>query len=661
MAKPRNSVLYLFDPLHQSPSTPRRDSSPELGNSDKENDLPPGDVTVFFDCIYADSKHRPIQLQTPQGKLIDIGDTPVQGHLWDETDHDGSDADEEQSENEPENSSVIFAPSRSPLVDLDLEATPRPPQHAPRPLQAPMFSPGASSFHKGRPIQALLAAPQGSPLAEVINSITFAALTTSEDASTTAVPGSPHDAEDAISARPSSPFPVITVCAPETPSTPLFDLDRDGGSVEVSAVGASTLRPSSTLTQLSSDDLRRVSVDLYSSFHLQMQSAEMSFDLLNDKISFLGGGQDSFWAGGEDATFDLDEDNQAPARSDVEEKPLPVVRVPLDWNEHALSPPNDAAQATEVVMTSSPDVVASRVPLPRSPPPSTPPSRNTPPLPLQHSRLAAPPSPPTTPVSLDEPSLLLESEPVPPVVPALRVAKKTFTVMGRHRPGPAAVLGTGTSNAGLATHRADNLASIDTRLSTLTLGAKAAPVVESQSQPPRPNYRGVQRPPASMLAAGVIIGLPPQGSSRSTSASTSSSSSTGSSTTRALRPQDGSRPVAVGLQRPTLVSKGRTVPRGVPTTSMRSIKAPSNTGITRAASASAANPRTNPSTIGTSGLRPPSRIAAPGVGSTLPRPASKLPGPSSVSGLARHASTGSGIATRPRAVTAPRAPTGGRF
>ena len=31
-----------------------------------------------------------------------------------------------------------------------------------------------------------------------------------------------------------------------------------------------------------------------------MQSAEMSCDLLNDKISFLGSTQDSFWAGADD-------------------------------------------------------------------------------------------------------------------------------------------------------------------------------------------------------------------------------------------------------------------------------------------------------------------------------------------------------------------------
>ncbi|KAI0833581.1 hypothetical protein BC628DRAFT_33620 [Trametes gibbosa] len=647
MAKPRNSVLYLFDPLHQSPSTARRDSSPELGTSDKENDLPPGDVTVFFDRIYTAPKLQGIQPHTPKGKLIDIGDTPAQDSLWDETDHDGSDADEEQSENEPENSSIIFAPLRSPLAELDVEATPRPQQDARRPLQAPVFASAASSFHNEQPIQALFAAPQGSPLAEVINSITFAALTVSEDAVTS-------DTSYGDDGPAPSPFPVITVCAPETPSTPAFDLGHDDESTKSSTVNGSTLRPSSTLTQLSPDDLRRASVDLYSSFHLQMQSADMSFDLLNDKISFLGSGHDSFWAGGEDAMFDFDEENRAPIPKEVEEKLLPVGLTLSEGNQHTFSPPNNAVRMTDVA--SSPTVVASNVPLPSSPPSSAPSSRDTPPL-MHHT-----PLPPTSPVSFDEPSLMLESEPMPPKVPALRILKKTFTFTGR--PGPAVLE---TSDTGSATRRTDRVTSTEKRQPIP--GAKTAvttanaPIAATQSQPPRPNYRGVQRPPASMLAAGVVIGLPPQGSSHNTSASTSSSSSTGTLTSRAPRTLDRSRFATVGPQRPVLASQERTTPRGVAATSVRSVKAPSSTaGIARAASASTAVPRAIPSTVSMSGLRPPSHIAMPAAGSAHPRPASRLPGPSSVSGLARHTSTGSGIGTtRPRAVTAPRAPTGGRF
>ena len=102
MAKPRNSVLYMFDPLHQSPSTPRRDSSDDCGPSDKENDIPPGDLTVFFNRMYVTQKPTDARVFTPKGKLIDIGDTPAPERVWDGVDHDGSDADGELSESDVE-------------------------------------------------------------------------------------------------------------------------------------------------------------------------------------------------------------------------------------------------------------------------------------------------------------------------------------------------------------------------------------------------------------------------------------------------------------------------------------------------------------------------------------------------------------------------------
>ncbi|KZT67421.1 hypothetical protein DAEQUDRAFT_641750, partial [Daedalea quercina L-15889] len=71
-SKPRNSILYLFDPL-ESLTTPRRDRSPDSGSSDKENDVQPGEVTVFFNRIYTSQKN--VAPKTPNGKLIDFGDT----------------------------------------------------------------------------------------------------------------------------------------------------------------------------------------------------------------------------------------------------------------------------------------------------------------------------------------------------------------------------------------------------------------------------------------------------------------------------------------------------------------------------------------------------------------------------------------------------------
>ncbi|KAI0649043.1 hypothetical protein C8Q79DRAFT_1007616 [Trametes meyenii] len=637
MAKPRNSVLYLFDPLQQSPSTPLRDSSPELGNSDKENDVPAGDLTIFFSKTYGTHKAPEMQPRTPKGKLIDIGDTPAPERLWDDMEHEGSDADGELSESEVEHPEAILAPLRTPLADLDVEATPRPQQDARPPLQAPVFATAASPPHSEAPLRALLAAPQGSPLAGVINSINFSALAISDDVTPTAEYAPVLETDDF---RPPSPFPEINVCAPETPTVPEFDLGVDEEPIAAHAAIGSTLRPPSSLTQLSPDDPRRASVDLYSSFHLQMQSAEMSFDLLNDKISFLGNGQDSFWAGGDDTMFEFDEEKRVPAVEEV---------------QRMLTPPVEVAQEIDVPTIFSPTEVAATIPLPMSPPPSTPSPRISPPR-VQPHLIPAPPSPPTSPVSLDEPSLLLEEEPLPPPmappVPALRIVKKTFKLTGRKSIVSAP--------ASTVSDTKPSRKSVERQALPVTKSA-SAPIAAPQPQPARPTFKGVQRPPASMLAAGnVVIGLPPQGTSHSTSTSTSSSSSTGSSASRVA---PGSRFAAAGIQRPTLAAKERTVPRSATAGPVRPVRVPmSASGIARTASAGPAVSKPTSTTAGVSGLKPPSRIAAPGTTagttSTLPRPASRLPG-LSLSGLARQASTG-GLA-RPRVVTAPRAPTGGRF
>lgn len=367
MAKPRNSVLYLFDPLQQMPSTPRRDSSPELGASDKENDFSAGDVTMFFNRMYAAPKAQDARPQTPKGQLIDFGDTPVQGMLWDDTVHDGSDADEEQSENEGE-SSVAFVAPRTPLAELSVEDTPRPLQDSRRPLLAPAFAPTTSPSTKEQPLRALLAAPHGSPFAEVINSITFSALSIADDTTTAADQPPLFRKEVSEDGRVPSPFPEITICAPETPSVAHFDLGHNEEPIETSATSQSRLRPTSALTQLSPDDPRRTSVDLHSSFHLHMQSDDMSFDLLNDKISFLGNAQDSFWAGADDTMFDFDEENCKPATNGNKNRLAPVEEQPTE-TRRVFSPPK---VAIDVLVANTPVTTAMRVPLPMSPPPSTP-------------------------------------------------------------------------------------------------------------------------------------------------------------------------------------------------------------------------------------------------------------------------------------------------
>lgn len=378
MAKPRNSVLYLFDPLHQAPSTPRRDSSDDCGPSDKENDIPPGDLTVFFNRTFASHKQAQAQALTPQGKLIDFGETPTTERIWDAAEHDGSDADGEQSESDAESGGVL-SPSRVPFAELDVEHTPRP-QESKEPLKALVFA--NPSLPSQCPLPALLGpAPQNSPLAEVINSINFSSMSLSESISaSSSLPAQETEIVHAAPSRPSSPFPEINVCAPQTPVTEGFDTSQEQYDPPTAA---SHLRPPTSLTQLSSEDQRRTSVDLYSSFHMQMESTDMSFDLLNDKVSFFGNGQDSFWSGGDD-TLDfgelcvpaamkakLDQFVAAPA-ADTASKYEAVFSPPA---KTVFTPPSKAMLNTPIMSPTT--ETALNVPLPVSPTFSAPSSCNS--------------------------------------------------------------------------------------------------------------------------------------------------------------------------------------------------------------------------------------------------------------------------------------------
>lgn len=131
-------------------------------------------------------------------------------------------------------------------------------------------------------------------------------------------------AEDFNGATDEVQMPHITVSSPdsladslstlnlETPTEPpLADTTHPLGITLPSPPSASSqphrLRPNPPKT--SSHDPKRRSIDLYSSFQLQLQSEDASFDLLNDKISFLasGSGMESFMNAMEgDDSFDMD-------------------------------------------------------------------------------------------------------------------------------------------------------------------------------------------------------------------------------------------------------------------------------------------------------------------------------------------------------------------
>lgn len=291
---PRDSVLYLFDPLAtpDSKTPPRNTGSPEsLQASDKENDGPaPGEVTAFFNRVYK----LPNALKSPKGKLIDFGETNVEQEDF-----------EDDIENDENGYDLPPSPSlhRRPLADIEIERAPPHGVSVPPTICEEQDQPGLSpsepeNVHSRSGVSV---APSGAPLANVINSINLSAMSIMASSTTS----ERHGAADA------SNCPNITVYPPDmesespTPREP-ETRSREGPYLSPEAIPVVyplTRRPNPSTSAF---DPRRTSVDLQSSFSMHLQSSEMSFDLLNDKISFLSNHSESFWPGMSD--IDLEED-----------------------------------------------------------------------------------------------------------------------------------------------------------------------------------------------------------------------------------------------------------------------------------------------------------------------------------------------------------------
>lgn len=254
MTRPRESLLDMFDPLVGMPTTQSgsppsapRDSFGELSSSDKENASPitsrgskSGSLTMtkFFDRTYTRHKAPPKPL--PKGALIDYDLSMMSDDSMDASTEgdDVKDSDEEDAENAYQ-SPVAVTPRRRVLGDIRLEQAARSPagllDATPlgfRAIPAPVF--GSS------PAQA-------------------ASIATGNHRSDAAsLPSSPE--------RPTTP-PSINVLPPD---------------VGVTAVAPAQQSPSSPGLA------RRPSLDLHTSFNMSMNLRDTSFDILNDRISFVG-------------------------------------------------------------------------------------------------------------------------------------------------------------------------------------------------------------------------------------------------------------------------------------------------------------------------------------------------------------------------------------
>ena len=290
----------MFDPLMaDSPSTPKREeSNASPDNSDKENDAPrdPLSLSQYFNRTYhVKSLQTP---GTPNGKLIDFGDTSMEegdelvllgpSAVAKEAPLDDGDAPpsthlliDPHEENDTEN--ITSFPSNGPFVtpqnrrilgDIDVDAL-QPPK--------PPVKQGALK------ISFLTAASSESSPAE---------------APTTSVASSNPNPESASSGPVITLYPPTFDSIPPTSSAPQISDKVDNylsPQLPHTAAGFTPRRSS-----LSSEYApNRVSMDLQSSFQLQLQNGDYSFNLINDKVPFLESSQElSFPESDDDSGMD---------------------------------------------------------------------------------------------------------------------------------------------------------------------------------------------------------------------------------------------------------------------------------------------------------------------------------------------------------------------
>ncbi|KAJ7786573.1 hypothetical protein B0H16DRAFT_1490919 [Mycena metata] len=268
MNRPRPSVLQLFDPL-----TTRDAHSPD---SDKENTLPDSD---FFPQTWVQHP-SPVRLTR---RLVEVGDVTVNTAEDDEN----VEAEEEDDENDTVG---IHPPSspRTPLGDVtfDRERTP---------MRSKMYRRKAAADE----MVVQNAAPDARAFTSVTDAATASGGTLGETPFVVICP--PEDNHSS----PASDTEILSASlATLSLATPTGSLIADTTMAFPTPSEASPLHllpvmppPSSESASTTSFNFDRSSADLQTSFalHMNMNSDDTSFDLLNDRISFLGlGDEESF-------------------------------------------------------------------------------------------------------------------------------------------------------------------------------------------------------------------------------------------------------------------------------------------------------------------------------------------------------------------------------
>ncbi|KAG2131387.1 hypothetical protein DEU56DRAFT_981950 [Suillus clintonianus] len=674
MSRPRYSVLNLFDPLNAAPRS-EATTPDSLSGSDKENAEPSCEsyyesdrltMTAFFNRTYkTQSKHySPVVLRT---RLVDVGDMTIMDETADLFNgltieeepedfddnaslvHESMEIDEQDSLATPMNSpprqshnffNAAQTPlseqtptphgQRTPLADISFDATPVPRKVvtlAPATFEAPV----SGVEHYSSPATAVRAshatlAPVGSPLASVINAINFT------DQNVPSMKPIPEHATPTIvlsreenlgsSTAQLSPSPSTALLThthlsespPVSLSPPLKYHNQSSPSRDILAAPAARprLRPRAHTT--SSPSLRRNSVDLHSSFNLQLQCPDASFDLLNDRISFFGG--DAFTIDGDDFDMQAEEEMMEALAKRIKEKDAVTKFADVAASPALQSGPSPTPQPSPPVVSANAPPAAMRSSTRRSSlspgmklssPSPRPPMVGTPKdgvfeslkLSIPLSPVASPALPSVTPPRISQTFVA----PVPAApVHALRIVKRP-----KAHDKTTSVSSAGSSSTGSSEEE------------------QLAPAV-----PPalihKPVLTGVRRPPPGHMPADLKSNM-------------------------FCKPEEGVRPVLGVRGKLTSVlglrTKATEPPRSpletcMPSQPAQTIKPPSGTLKSRllkptASSLSKAPPLKIPTasnpTAESKSLRPPSRFATVGMASGLPRPtggalpSSRLPAP----------------------------------
>ncbi|KAK0481636.1 hypothetical protein IW261DRAFT_1682039 [Armillaria novae-zelandiae] len=340
MNRPRESLLTLFDPLFGSVSQQNGgDSSVELDDydSEKENSMPLGDVSMssFFSGSLKQACPQPALLRR---RLVDVGDVTVDNTLLMNEVLEEMGEDEESDD---ENSTTVLGPiGKTPRAPsgVNIVATPRLNPRAP-------FAELRMEREKQHTNPTLacdsVAQPQSS-LSTLVEAITSAGVSFASS--------KPAFSETWSNDVPVSPkVPEVAITSPLQASP--ANIPLPSSPIDISDLGAPTPRPRRLPASIRAHD--RQSLDLQSSFQLQFDSAESSFDLLTDKISFLCSRSHDF-----DVTSGDEDMNTGMAgvlTSTVEDEVVNIAaNVPLPSDSPQITSPYTAARAHPLNTTDSP-------------------------------------------------------------------------------------------------------------------------------------------------------------------------------------------------------------------------------------------------------------------------------------------------------------------